>query len=124
MVNMECLVFNEMTFAPLGSAPPADCKGFYERNGARGVKLYKSAEKQSLEAYIVSNAEQGHFVVSASMTPEGPRYMFSTNSLTKKWLGMEAMGLMARDDAVRAILYVEMSEENIEPEPLPRERHG
>lgn len=105
--------------APWGSFP-SGCHGFYERNGDRGVRLYKTDDKKSLEAYIVSNAQQGHFVVSASMTQEGPRYMFSTCSLTEKWLGIEDMGLMATDDAVRAIRYEELAE----AEQFPRERNG
>ena len=123
---MECLVFNEKIFAPLGASPLDNCHGFYERNGERCVSLYKCSNKSTLEAYIVSNAVQGHFVVSASMTPQGPRYMFSTNYLTEKWLGCEDMGLMATDDAIRAIRYVELAEAQAEPEAeqFPRERHG
>lgn len=139
---MECLVFLGKTFAPLGAHAPDDCHGFFERNGDHGVHLYKTDDKASLEAYIVSNVQQGHFIVSASSmpegprymfgasrqvhlgrtgqvgTPEGPRYMYGASSLTKKWLGTYEMGMEATQDAIQGIRYVEVQEQH------HRERHG
>ena len=121
---MECLVFHGKSFAPLGSPAPDECHGFYERNGDRGVRLYKSDDKASLEAYVVSNAQQGYFIVSASSTPEGPRYMFGSSSLTEKWLGTYEMGMAATQDAIQGIRYVDVQEPDGESvEEYPRARH-
>lgn len=93
------LRFNDKLFAPLGGQVSADCIGFFKTNADRGVHLYQL--NGELEAYMVSNPQQGHFIVSASMQYDVPRYMHSTCSLTETWLGIENMGLTQEHDAVR-----------------------
>lgn len=102
------LRFNGQLFAPLGTTEPGDCHGFYRMNGARGVHLYKLTGQ--LEAYIVSNAAQGYFVVSASDRNGAPWYMHSTCSLTEQWLGIVNMGLAGQDEAIRAMKFEPMTE--------------
>ncbi len=91
------LTFNHLTFAPLGTKDGSGHHGFYKR-GPRGIHLYKLTGE--LEAYIVNNPQQGRFIVSASDDNGQPRYMFSTCSLTEKWLGIEDLSMMQTDDLI------------------------
>lgn len=97
------LTFNNRRFAPLGSQPSDDAHGFYKLAAGRGVHLYKLNEE--LEAYIVDNARQGRFVVSASDRNGAPRYMFSTSSLTERWLGIEGASISATVELIKQIQH-------------------
>lgn len=101
------LRFNGKLFAPLGTNDTDDCHGYFRMNSARGVHLYKLTGQ--LEAYIVSNVAQGHFVVSASIRNGQPWYMNSTCSLTEKWLGIEDMGMADQHEAVRTMKFEPMT---------------
>ncbi len=94
--------FNELLFAPLGTKAPQGAHGMYQAN-AKGVHLYKL--NGELEAYIVNNASQGRFVVTAFTADGAPRYMFSTASYTERWLRMEGMSLMREDEVIAGIKY-------------------
>ena len=53
-----------------------------------------------MEAYIVNNPQQGRFIVDAHDYNGQPRYMFSTSSLTEKWLCIEDFSMMQTDDLI------------------------
>ena len=87
----QALIFNGLKFLPLGHPQMEGLHGFYDNLNDRGTHLYLPSGE--LDAYIVNNAHQGHFIVTASLRGGVPRYMFSTCSITEKWLGIESMGL-------------------------------
>lgn len=104
-MNAKTMVFNGLAFDHLNSRKEGvqtPAHGYYRMN-TNGVHLYKL--DGALEAYIVNNPRQGRFVVTASIHDGAPRYMFSTCSLTEKWLQIENMGLAATEDAIKAIQY-------------------
>lgn len=94
------LTFNNLTFAPIGAKGATGHHGFYKRD-AKGIHLYKQTGE--LEAYIVSNPQQGRFIVSARDDNGRPRYMFSTSSLTEKWLGIKDLSMMQTDDLIEQL---------------------
>ena len=100
----EALLFAGKTFDKLGTDGPQGIHGYYERGRNGNVKLYKL--DSTLEACIIDNHRQGHFVVSAGMRSGRPFYMFSTSTLTDRWLGMEGWGMQSEADAIEAIRYV------------------
>lgn len=91
------LSFNNLTFAPFGTGDSSGHHGFYKR-GPRGIHLYR--QNGALEAYIVNNPQQGRFIVSAHDHSGQTVYMFSTCSLTEKWLGIENVSMMQIDDLI------------------------
>lgn len=102
---MKTLVFNGKKYRQLNGGAIGDCNGFYVTQ-SNGVRLYKPNKK--LEAFIVNNRQQGYFVVTASTTSEGvPRFMFSTCSLTEKWLGIEVVGMADTHEMVKAMYYLD-----------------
>lgn len=99
------MVFNGLRFEPLKARQegvPTQAHGYYAKR-KWGIHLYKP--DGSLEAHIVMNRHNEKFVVSASLHEGVPRYMFSTSTLTERWLQMEGMGPMAEDDAIKAIQF-------------------
>jgi len=86
------LEFNGLKFSKMGHMLADGHTGFYKLNASKGVHLYKP--NGELEAYIVNNSKQGQFVVSATSTPNGNRYMQSTCSLTERWLKIEGISLL------------------------------
>lgn len=102
---MMTLVFNEKKYAELDCKNLGDCNGFFSTS-SNGVKLFKPTGE--LEAFIVNNERQGYFAVTAGTDSRGvPFYMFSTNSLTEKWLGIEGMGMCQEMDTIKAIRFVD-----------------
>lgn len=107
--EVQCLQFMDLKFAPLAldGVRVDGIHGYYKDSPGRGVTLYKL--DRSPEAYIVSNPQQGRFIVSA-FSPDGPggavRYMYSTSTLTERWLGIEGTGLLDLDSAVRDMSFV------------------
>ncbi|WP_432263127.1 hypothetical protein [Cupriavidus sp. TMH.W2] len=100
------LVFNGKKYAHLPGKYLGDCNGFFEKSSNGGVKLYKPSGE--LDAFIVNNAQQGQFVVTAGTAKSGvPFYMFSTSSLTEEWLSLADMGLAAQTDAIKAMRFVD-----------------
>lgn len=99
----QALILNGLKFLPLGHPLVEGFHGFYANLNENGTHLYKPSGE--LGAYIVNNAHQGQFIVTASLHSGVPRYMFSTCSLTEKWLGIESMGLCDLYDAIRAMRY-------------------
>lgn len=100
------LTFNGMRYAPLGTDLIAGCNGFYEAHKKAGdVKLYKP--DAMLAALLINNPRQGQAVVTARMTDEGPWFMFSTDSIVEKWLGIESMRRSEIDDAIRGMEFME-----------------
>lgn len=102
------IVFNGKTFYPrpgrghqdqVPASPPAGAHGFYRSNCSR-THLY--GLDGQLSALVLHNARQGHFVVTASIAQGKPRYMFSTCSLTERWLGLDELGYAAQNEMVRA----------------------
>lgn len=73
--------------------------GYYRRNADRGFYLYD--EKQELQAYLVHNQRQGHFVVTAWVRPDGIWHMQSTTRQTEEFVGTESMGWLDECDAAR-----------------------
>ena len=106
---MKVLVFNQLKFLPHGSVVTPGYHGTYKATTARGVHLYKPSGE--LEAYIVNNPQQGQFLVTATRTDGGPRYMFSTSSATEKWLNIDEVGLMRERELIAQIRYEEVVEE-------------
>lgn len=100
------VIFNSLRFAKLGSVGSAELDltyhGFF-RSKPSGVHLYD--RDSSLRAFIVANARQGYFPVTASI-PEGDtraRYMYSTSSADSAWLKLDSLGYAAVHDAARAM---------------------
>jgi hypothetical protein len=65
--------------------------------------LYRS--NGELEAHIVNNPKQGRFYGA-------PRYMFSSSSLTERWLNMEGVGLLRKDELIAQICYEDTESEH------------
>ncbi|VZR15292.1 Uncharacterised protein [Escherichia coli] len=95
------IAFNERCFVQLGSELPAEASGFYQPNAGRGVHLY--GRDGELAAYVVANACQGRFLVSASMQQGTPWYMHSTTSTTEQWLGIEGASCAAIAEMIKKI---------------------
>ena len=100
----EALLFAGKTFAKLGTDGPQGIHGYYERGRNGNIKLYKL--DSTLEACIIDNHRQGHFIVSAGMRSGRPFYMYSTSTLTERWLGTQGWGMQSEADAIAAIRYV------------------
>lgn len=100
---MKVLVFNQLKFLPHGTVVQPGYHGTYSAKSSLGIHLYKPCGE--LCAYIVNNPKQGRFVVEATMTEEGPRYMFSTCEPTEKWLNIKQAGLMREDELISQISY-------------------
>jgi hypothetical protein len=102
------LVFNGLRFAVLNKSPeacPGGMHGFYRAND-KGIHLYDTDRK--IQAYIVRNARQGHFVVTAFEQPDGKlRYMHSTCSLTEKWLAIDTPGYAATINLIENLRFDE-----------------
>lgn len=99
------LLFLGKTYAPHGATLQPGDNGFF-RTMPGGTLLYDT--KSSVRAYVVNNPQQGRFVVTASMTGEGIRYMFSTSSLEEKWMGIADLErrLSGTEDAIQAMRRV------------------
>ena len=91
-------------FAPINTVD-STAFGYYEPASKGNVRLY--TKQKQLEALVVNNRAQGQFVVSASIQQGQARYMFSTCSLTEKWLGIESMGLMDLTDRISEMKYID-----------------
>jgi hypothetical protein len=98
------MTFNGKTFVNIKAKEVGACHGFYSRK-KNGVSLFKPT--RDLEAFIVDNDKQGHFVVTAGNRSGKPFYMFSTCTLTEKWLGIEGMGMQQTRDCIKAIKYAD-----------------
>lgn len=103
------LTFNRLRFAHISVherglntlAQTHDIHGYFSRD-VRGVHLFKL--NGELEGYLVANAHQGHFAVSAYKTPQGQtRYMHSTCSTTEKWLALEGVGMLDQQDLIKGV---------------------
>lgn len=108
------LIFNGKEYASLGSSNTANCNGLFTQSRNGDVKLFKLGGE--LVALIVNNQKQGQFVVSAGLDSDGKEfYMFSSTTLTQRWLGLEGIGLSARSDAVmRMRLVGEVADQSAE----------
>ncbi|WP_157763890.1 hypothetical protein [Paraburkholderia aromaticivorans] len=82
------LSINGRLFGHLDEEPVTGGAGFY-RHTSRGITLYKGDRMPF--AYAVANDRQGYFFVTAHMTNEGVRYMFSTCSSDANYLGIHDM---------------------------------
>lgn len=85
--------FTESLFDASGT-----CNGFYKRI-KNGIQLFDM--QRNLAAFIVDRPSE-KFVVTAHKVEGRARYMFSTCSLTEKWLGIESMSGQAQFDAIKA----------------------
>lgn len=95
------IAFNGRCFAQLGSDLPPGASGFYQHNAGRGVHLH--GRDGELTAYVVANARQGRFLVSASMQEGTAWYMHSTTSTTEQWLGIEGASCAAIAEMIKKI---------------------
>jgi hypothetical protein len=102
------IAFNGRTFLPrpgrghqdpVAELAPADAHGFYRSTPLR-THLY--GRDGQLQALVLHNPRQGHFVVAASIQLGKPRYMYSTCTATEVWLGMRELTFSAAGDVVRA----------------------
>lgn len=115
VANEDVLVFNGLTFLPAklksSSAPPPDGVTGYYRHDPKGIHLY---DGRDLRAYLVNNAHQGQFIVSASEHDLGngrktARYMHSTSSLEEKWLNISERGMQDQADLIKAAHFIPLS---------------
>ena len=83
----------ESLFTPRGT-----CSGFYKKR--KNGWLLMNLQKEPI-AFVVSNAIQGHFVVTASIQLGNLRFMHSTCSITEKLLGIDGMSYAATIEACR-----------------------
>lgn len=105
------MIFNGRTFMDIGAreqgeTPRAGCHGFFSRQ-QNGFHLFNSSGV--LEAFVVHDERQGHFVVSASSTDRGPRYMQAADSLTRAWLGLDQLSHTQERNAVQSTQVLEVS---------------
>jgi hypothetical protein len=98
------LTFNGKTFASIKAKALGNCHGYYSLK-KNGVSLYK--ETRELEAFVVSDARQGRFVVSASNGSGKPFYMHSACSTTEAWLGISGMKSQQLSDCIQSIQFSE-----------------
>lgn len=115
VANEDIMVFNGLPFLPVklksSSSPPPDGIAGYYRQDAKGIHLY---DGRDLRAYVVSNAHQGHFIVSAFEHDLGngrkaTRYMHGTNSLDEKWLNISERGMQDQADLIKAAHFIPLS---------------
>lgn len=108
VANEDILFFNGLTFWPVklmsSSEPPLDGVTRYYRHDPKGIHLY---DERGLRAYLVNNAQQGQFIVSASEHDLGngrktARYMHSTSSLEEQWLDITDRGMQDQTDLIKA----------------------
>ena len=108
VANEDILFFNGLTFWPVklmsSSEPPLDGVTRYYRHDPKGIHLY---DDRGLRAYLVNNAHQGQFIVSASEHDLGngrksARYMHSTSSLEEQWLDITDRGMQDQTDLIKA----------------------
>lgn len=123
VANEDVLVFNGLTFLPVKlkseSAPAPDGVTGYYRHDPKGIHLY---DGRDLRAYLVNNAQQGQFIVSASEHDLGngrksARYMHSTSSLEEQWLDITDRGMQDQADLIKAVHFVPLSSQ---PSPVPQ----
>lgn len=123
VANEDIMVFNGLPFLPVklksSSSPPPDGIAGYYRQDAKGIHLY---DGRDLRAYVVSNAHQGHFIVSAFEHDLGngrkaTRYMHGTNSLDEKWLNITDRGMQDQADLIKAVNFIPLSSQ---PSPVPQ----
>lgn len=123
VANEDVLVFNGLTFLPVklksSSSPPPDGIAGYYRQDAKGIHLY---DGRDLRAYVVSNAHQGHFIVSAfehylGNGRKATRYMHSTSSLEEKWLNITDRGMQDQADLIKGAHFIPLSSQ---PSPVPQ----
>lgn len=100
------LVFNGLRFLELSSK--ADllanrAHGFYSQF-PNGINLYKP--DRTLEAFLVTSRERGHFAVTATRQVCGAvRYMMSTTSSTEQWLRLDGKSWGEENELVRGVQY-------------------
>lgn len=101
------LVFNGMKYAKNDKEfteslfqSGGTCNGFYKkmRNGIRLLDM-----QGNIRAFIVNNKYNEQFVVSASQTDNGIRYMFSTTTQDEKWLGIDKLGYRDTIEACKRV---------------------
>lgn len=76
------------------------CNGFYKKR--KNGTLILNMQKEPV-AYIVHNSKQGYFVVTATNTSEGVRYMYGTSEKTEMFLGISDVKLSDLDFAIRQL---------------------
>ena len=104
----EIMIFNGRTFLDIGArehgvCPQSEFHGYFSRrhNGFHVFKL-----DGVLDAFIVRSDRQGLFVVSASDTERGPRYMQAADSLTRAWLGLDGLSYSEERNAVQRLQVI------------------
>lgn len=102
---IKLLAYNNLHFAPMGCEETSGCHGYYDRITNGNFRLY--GLDCSLRALIISNAVQGHFVVTAYRHGNEVRYMHSTCSSEEKWLGIESTGYAEQHDLAKAVHLVD-----------------
>lgn len=76
---------------------------FSARNAPQGVLLYHTGGE--LFAFVKrGSVKENPFIVTATQTPEGIRYMFSTCSLTDRILGLDKLTYMAQVGVAQNII--------------------
>jgi hypothetical protein len=103
MINFNGKKFAENNNEFMGSLfhTGGTCSG-YARKIKRGVKLFNL--QNELFAFIVAPKRgENAFIVTASIQDGKARYMYSTCSLTEKYLGIDNMGYMDTINACGAV---------------------
>lgn len=102
------LIFNGKKFAKTKSEfvgslfeGGSTCAGYYKRTKT-GIQFFD--HQHNLRAFAVVRGASERFIVSAGSTDNGPRYMFSTDSLTEKWLGIEGFTFAGERSAINNAL--------------------
>ena len=126
VANEDILLFNGLIFWPVklmsSSEPPRDEDTRYYRHDPKGIHLY---DARGLRAYLVNNAKQGQFIVSASEYDLGNgrkqvRYMHGTSSLEDKWLDIADRGLQGQADLIKAAHFFPIKSQSSRLPELPK----
>lgn len=80
------------------------CCGYYKKL-KRGIKLLD--HNKQIFAFIVNNGYGERFIVSATNTDKGIRYIHSTDSITDKLLGLDKIGYKQKIQECERIIQEE-----------------
>lgn len=102
------IIFNGVKFASnekefVNSLFDSDgtCYGYYKKL-KKGIRLLD--HNKNIFAFIVNNGYGERFIVSASNTEKGIRYMYSTTTETDKLLGLDKLGYRQKIEECEKIL--------------------
>lgn len=96
MVNGKKFAKNDKEFTDTLFQQGGTAHGFYKAIKG-GIQLFNI--QHELIAFIVNNSHGEQFFVTASKCAGKARYMFSTDRIVEKYLGLDTLGYLAQKDA-------------------------